>query len=69
MTGQGPGHTTLGIPADAFDTWRNRLEAHGVRIEKEPTWPRGGRLLYFRDPAGNSVELVTPGCWGLPSGW
>jgi TfoX/Sxy family transcriptional regulator of competence genes len=27
------------------------------------------RSLYFRDPAGNSVELVTPGVWGLPSGW
>ena len=32
-------------------------------------WPRGGRSLYFRDPAGNSVELVTPGLWGLPGGW
>ncbi len=69
MTGQGPGHTALGIPADAFDAWRNRLEAHGVRIEKETTWPLGGRSLYFRDPSSNSVELVTPGCWGLPSGW
>ncbi len=26
-------------------------------------------FLYFRDPAGNSVELITPGVWGLPSGW
>lgn len=25
-------------------------------------------LAYFRDSAGNSVELVTPGVWGL-SGW
>ena len=38
-------------------------------IEKEVEWPKGGRSLYFRDPAGNSVELVTPGVWGLPSGW
>lgn len=29
----------------------------------------GGKSIYFRDPAGNSVELVTPGIWGLPSGW
>src|SRR4029077_18016396 len=28
-----------------------------------------GRSIYFRDPAGNLVELVTPGIWGLPSGW
>jgi hypothetical protein len=25
--------------------------------------------VYFRDPAGNSVELITPGLWGLPGGW
>ena len=48
---------------------RSRLQDHGIEIEKEVKWPRGGRSLYFRDPAGNSVELVTPGCWGLPSGW
>ncbi len=30
---------------------------------------QGGRSLYFRDPAGNSVELITPGVWGLPTGW
>jgi catechol 2,3-dioxygenase-like lactoylglutathione lyase family enzyme len=65
----GPGHAALGIPADAVDYWRSRLQEHGIQIEKEATWPKGGRSLYFRDPAGNSVELVTPGCWGLPSGW
>jgi catechol 2,3-dioxygenase-like lactoylglutathione lyase family enzyme len=26
-------------------------------------------LAYFRDPSGNLVELLTPGVWGLPSGW
>jgi catechol 2,3-dioxygenase-like lactoylglutathione lyase family enzyme len=66
---RGPGHAALGIPANSLDFWRSRLQEHGVQIEKEATWPLGGRSLYFRDPAGNSVELVTPGCWGLPSGW
>jgi catechol 2,3-dioxygenase-like lactoylglutathione lyase family enzyme len=65
----GPGHFALGIEAEAFDAWRNHLHGHGVSIEKEVEWPRGGKSLYFRDPAGNSVELVTPGVWGLPSGW
>jgi hypothetical protein len=40
-----------------------------VKIEHEQVWERGGRSVYFRDPGGNSVELVTPGIWGLPSGW
>ena len=65
----GPGHFALGIEAVAFDAWRKLLQGHGVTIEKEVEWPRGGRSLYFRAPAGNSVELVTPGVWGLPSGW
>jgi catechol 2,3-dioxygenase-like lactoylglutathione lyase family enzyme len=65
----GPGHFALGIRAEQISAWRSRLVEKGVMIEKELTWPRGGQSLYFRDPAGNSVELVTPGLWGLPSGW
>jgi catechol 2,3-dioxygenase-like lactoylglutathione lyase family enzyme len=65
----GPGHFALGIEAEAFDTWRNLLHGHGVAIEREVEWPGGGKSLYFCDPAGNSVELLTPGVWGLPSGW
>ena len=65
----GPGHFALGIDAEAFDAWRKLLQGRGVTIEKEVEWPRGGRSLYFRDPTGNSAELVTPGVWGLPSGW
>ena len=65
----GPGHFALGIDPESFDAWRKHLQGHGITIEKEVEWPRGGRSLYFRDPAGNAVELVTPGVWGLPSGW
>ena len=65
----GPGHFAMGIEAGAFDAWRERLQRHDVAIEKEVAWPQGGKSLYFRDPAGNLVELVTPGVWGLPSGW
>jgi catechol 2,3-dioxygenase-like lactoylglutathione lyase family enzyme len=65
----GPGHFALGMEAEAVDAWRKLLHDHGVTIEKEVEWPRGGKSLYFRDPAGDSVELVTPGVWGLPSGW
>jgi catechol 2,3-dioxygenase-like lactoylglutathione lyase family enzyme len=65
----GPGHYALGVAADDLPAWRDRLAANGVAVEKEVEWPRGGRSFYFRDPAGNSVELLTPGLWGLPSGW
>lgn len=66
---RGPGHVALGIDVDELDAWRQRLAEHGVEIEQEVDWPPGGRSLYVRDPDGNSVELITPGCWNLPSGW
>lgn len=66
---RGPGHFALGVSADELDAWRSRLQISGIAIEKEMQWPLGGKSIYFRDPAGNSVELVTPGVWGLPSGW
>jgi catechol 2,3-dioxygenase-like lactoylglutathione lyase family enzyme len=66
---RGPGHFAMGMAAGDLDSWRDRLQSHNVPIEHEESWPRGGYSLYFRDPAGNSVELISPGVWGLPSGW
>jgi len=66
---KGPGHFALGIKAEALDQWRQKLEENAVAIEDEIVWPKGGKSIYFRDPSGNLVELVTPGVWGLPSGW
>ena len=37
----------------------------GVDIETEVEWPGGGRSIYVRDPAGNSVELASSTIWGL----
>lgn len=65
----GPGHAALGIGAADLDAWRAHLKGQQVVIEHEHHWPLGGRSLYFRDPAGNLLELVTPGVWGLASGW
>ena len=66
---RGAGHVAFGISDDEQESWRKKLIAAGIDIELEYTWPRGGKSLYFRDPSGNSVELVTPGIWGLESGW
>jgi catechol 2,3-dioxygenase-like lactoylglutathione lyase family enzyme len=59
----GPGHVALRI--DDLEGWRARLQALGVAIEREVSWPRGGRSIYLRDPAGNSVELVAGAVWDL----
>ena len=60
----GPGHIAFAIDEADIPFWRERLTRAGVEIETEITWPNGGRSIYFRDPAGNSVELATPRLWG-----
>ncbi|HEX7242918.1 MAG TPA: VOC family protein [Longimicrobiaceae bacterium] len=62
---RGAGHVAFAVPAAGLDAWRARLERLGVSVESEVEWPRGGRSLYLRDPAGNSVELAPPSIWGL----
>ncbi|MGI9420039.1 MAG: VOC family protein [Geminicoccaceae bacterium] len=61
----GPGHVCFAMPENALDAWRDRLADHGVEIEQEVTWPNGCHSFYFRDPAGNSLELGTPKIWGF----
>ena len=62
---RGPVHVAFAMRADEIDRWREHLRAHGVTIEQEVTWPNGGHSIYFRDPAGNSLELATPSLWGM----
>ncbi len=61
----GPGHICFKASAEEIGDWRERLEQHGVAIEADFEWPQGGRSIYFRDPAGNSVEFAEPRIWGL----
>ena len=62
----GPGHVCFAVAEDDLPPWKDRLAGHGIEIEQEITWPNGGHSFYFRDPAGNSLELATPKIWGLP---
>lgn len=61
--GAGPLHVGFAIGRDDYAAWRGRLQARGIAIESETTWERGGRSLYFRDPDGHLLELITPGIW------
>jgi catechol 2,3-dioxygenase-like lactoylglutathione lyase family enzyme len=61
--GQGPVHIAFAIDADALRGWELRLQEHGIPIESRVKWDRGGQSIYFRDPAGHSVELATSGTW------
>ncbi len=61
---RGPGHLAFAATAGELDGWRAQLEAHDVAIEMEVNWEQGGTSIYFRDPAGNSIELAPPTLWG-----
>ena len=61
----GQGHVAFCIQDSEIDPWKSRLAVAGVALESEIVWPEGGHSMYFRDPAGNSLELATPKLWGL----
>lgn len=62
----GAGHVCFRASRQDIEAWQEHLMRAGVVIEKLIDWPEGGRSLYFRDPAGNSVEFAEPRIWGLP---
>ena len=64
----GPGHIAFAVPLTELDQWRSLLQERGIQIEKDAAWPKGGRSLYFRDPAGNCLEFASPLVWGIAEG-
>ena len=61
----GEGHVCFRATADVIPQWRSHLIANGVAIEAEVEWPKGGRSIYFRDPAGNCLEFAEARIWGI----
>ena len=65
-----PGHAAEGSvhfalllehPED-YPLWKQRLQDHGVKIEREKIWPNG-KSCYFRDPANHLVEILERDIW------
>ena len=59
----GPGHLALGLAPGGLQGVAAELQRRGIEIEREISWDEGGRSLYVRDPAGNSVELIEGEAW------
>lgn len=60
---QGAGHVAFAVTHAEIPAWRLRLTRLGVPVESSVSWPGGAASIYLRDPAGNSVELVTADLW------
>lgn len=59
----GAGHVCFALESEGLDRLVERLTAQGVGIEADFQWPNSARSVYFRDPAGNSVEYAEPRLW------
>ena len=64
---RGEGHIAFASTDEEIDTWKTHFERAGIEIEQIHNWGEGGRSLYVRDPAGNSVEFSPGTLWG--GGW
>jgi catechol 2,3-dioxygenase-like lactoylglutathione lyase family enzyme len=62
---EGEGHVCFKATAIELEAWRRRFAEHGIAIEADFEWPAGGRSIYVRDPARNSVEVAEPRIWGF----
>jgi catechol 2,3-dioxygenase-like lactoylglutathione lyase family enzyme len=59
----GQGHVAFSVGPGGLEAFAGELRRREVTIESEVEWPEGGRSLYIRDPAGNSVELIEGEAW------
>ena len=51
-------HTCFLAGKEDYDAWKER-----VTVLQEVTWPNGVRSFYFRDPAGNLLEIAEGDLW------
>ncbi|WP_348765392.1 VOC family protein [uncultured Salinisphaera sp.] len=61
--GAGRQHVAFAIEDEALAAWEQHLDARDIAIEGRTRWPKGAVSLYFRDPDGHLLELVTRGIW------
>jgi catechol-2,3-dioxygenase len=60
-------HFAMEIKEQDYQEWKKLLSKNSISIEKEVDWKNNTKSLYFRDPAGNLIELITPGGWPVES--
>jgi catechol-2,3-dioxygenase len=58
-------HIAFGIARSDLRLWEDWLAHLGIPIESRKQWNYGGEAIYFRDPDGHLLEVVTPGVWEI----
>jgi catechol-2,3-dioxygenase len=58
-------HIAFGIARSDLPAWERWLAEQEISVEARKTWKYGGEALYFRDPDGHLLEVVTPGVWTI----
>lgn len=58
-------HIAFGIARSDLAHWETWLMEQGITVESRKTWKYGAEALYFRDPDGHLLEVVTPGVWTI----
>lgn len=56
-------HVAFSVEPKKFSDVKDYLIKNDVTIESEISWPNQSRSFYFRDPAGNSLEVITSNMW------
>ena len=59
----GPQHFAFEVSRKDYEKSKAWIEELGIPIISKITWPGGLESFYFKDPAGNVLEIVPEGVW------
>ena len=58
-------HIAFAVARSDLQVWDQWLREQDIPVESRKTWKYGAQALYFRDPDGHLLEIVTPGVWTI----
>ena len=61
--GSGPAHIAFAMRTAEAERWETHLAAHNVAVVSRVLWGDNDKSLYFRDPDGHTLELITGDHW------